>query len=372
MQYSNIADYQKVYQHFKSIHYTFKPYSSIDIEGKQYNLCTFDMKNFQDHEVAKVVVLQDVTNIHNEIHQKVKHIVGFIIVLTILILVIIHFGFRGLIGKIEEKNAQLRQNRKFLQSKIKEQVAIITQEKALLRQQSKMAEMGNMIGVITHQWKQPLNVISTLIVDLQIKSMIQKPKPYDCEECFGLKDKLVNQYIDNINIEILYMTQTIEDFKNFLKPSKEKAAYSITTQIQTVERILSAVLKKNSITLNILKEARNDIIQGYPTEFAQVMLNLINNAKDAIVSNNPDKRTIDVTVSQDNQDILITVQDYAGGIAQKDMDNIFKHYYTTKGEQGTGIGLSIVQEIVTNMNGEIRAKNKNGGACFAIKMKFDN
>ncbi|MBN2824384.1 MAG: HAMP domain-containing histidine kinase, partial [Campylobacterales bacterium] len=270
------------------------------------------------------------------------------------------------------KNAQLQRNKKSLQSKIKEQVAIITQEKALIRQQSKMAEMGNMIGAITHQWKQPINVISTLIADLQIKSMMQQPKPNDCNECYGLKDKLVNRYLDNINLEVNYMNQTIEDFKNFLKPSKEKTAYSITAQVQRVERILSAVLQKNSVTLTIVKEAQNDTIYGYPTEFAQVILNLVSNAKDAIITNNPDNRNIDITISQNDEDIEIVVQDYAGGIEQKDMESIFKDYYTTKGEQGTGLGLSIVQEIITNMDGEIKAKNKNGGACFIITMRLDN
>lgn len=369
LQYSNMGGQNCLAQKLQREHYLLNNLYGVNFEDKMYNLYSFDMKNFQNVTIAKIIIAEDVTAIHQTVIRHLWVMYGVIALLTLLILLIIYLGFRNMLGKLDRQNEELRRHEEELEEMVIGQIQIIRKNEAIIRQQSKMAEMGNMIGAITHQWKQPLHVISTLIADLTIKSMMQTPKPNDCKECFGQKDALVQEYLEHIGLEVQYMNQTVEDFKNFLKPSKEKVAYSITTQIQSVQRILSAVLNKNSIALAIFKEAQEDTVYGYPTEFAQVILNLINNAKDAIVANSPDNRNIDITISQKNQTIEIAVQDYAGGVAPKDMESIFMDYYTTKGEQGTGIGLSIVKEIVTNMNGEIEAKNISGGACFTIRMK---
>jgi len=360
LQYSNLKNHHSIYQKLKAQNYNFQTCFILKSDDKIYNIYPLDIMDFKAQIVAKILVLEDVTSTYTILNNRFHQIIFFIVVLTVLLLLIIHVGFRSLIGKLDQKNKQLNKNKIDLQNKIKEQVTIISQKKALMRQQSKMAEMGNMIGAITHQWKQPLAIIASLIADLSIKLMMNN----NIED----KNRVVKQYLDNIMLEVAFLNQTVDDFKNFLKPSKEKVEFSITAQIQSVERILKAILQKNNITINISKEIDDDRIEGYPTEFAQVILNLINNAKDAIITHNSNS-TIDISIYQTHHNkIKITIQDYAGGIQEEYLNDIFKQYYTTKGNQGTGIGLSIVQEILKSMNGEISVTNYKGGARFTIEI----
>jgi len=372
LQYSTMDTNAQIIKKLKKQHYDFKNYYGYKLDDQVYNIYTFDIKSFDNQTIAKIVLIQDTSKLYHIVHNHLIDMTLIAVLLTILILVIIHLGFRGFIGKLDHRNQQLKRHKQNLKEMVHKQVEIIQKNEAMIRQQSKMVEMGNMIGAITHQWKQPLNVISTLITDLAIKMMIQKPKPNECEECFDSRDQLVNKYLENIRLEVEYMNQTIEDFKNFLKPSKKRVKFSLTAQIKTVERIMEAVLNKNSVTLNIKQKIEDDYIEGYPTEFAQVILNLVSNAKDAIIANNPDNRTIDITVFKKDQHIKVCVQDYAGGIDAQSIEQIFEEYYTTKGEEGTGIGLSIVRDILSHMRGDITVSNHHGGACFAIEIVLDN
>jgi signal transduction histidine kinase len=373
LQYSNLNKEKEFVNKLKKIDYDFQDHYGIKIDKKIYNIYTLDMKNFRDQNVAKILIVQDVTTLYRSVKEQLLSIVFTIFLLTILILSIIYLGFRSFIGKLDAQNLQLQCHERELEDRVEQQVSIIHQKESLIRQQSKMVEVGNMLGAITHQWKQPLSVISTLIADLMIKLILQKPNKESCQLCTEEWDELVKRYLNNITLEVEFMNQTIEDFRNFLKPSKQQQNFSIIQEIKRVERLLKPVLHKSAITIHLsVDEIDDDNIVGYPTEFAQVILNLINNAKDAIVQNNPNNRDIDIAIHKKEQNIEITIQDYAGGVSSDAIESLFEPYYTTKGDEGTGIGLAISRDILHNMNGTIDAKNLHGGACFAIEINMNN
>jgi len=374
LQYSNFTKGNQLAIALKKQGYDFQNLYGFEFQNKHYNIYSFDMNDFQNKSIAKILLVQDVSKVYRDFAQQLRYMVVVVFLITGLILIIIHFGFKSLIGKIDLQNTQLQEHQKELTTKVDKQVEIINQKESFIRQQSKMVEMGNMIGAIAHQWKQPLHIVATMVTDLSIKLMIQQcHEARSWQECMEERDALIQKYLENISMEIKFMNQTIEDFKNFLKPSKEKTDFSVLTEIKAVERILKPILEKNNITIIIENnEIENDTIQGYPTEFAQVILNLINNAKDAIISNNPDNRNILIKLSQNSHSLKIAIQDYAGGMSQEVYEHLFQSYYTTKGDEGTGIGLSIVKDIVHNMHGKIYAQNSQGGALFEIEIAYHN
>ncbi|MEA3553687.1 MAG: cache domain-containing protein [Campylobacterota bacterium] len=225
----------------------------------------------------------------------------------------------------------------------------------ILHEQAKLAAMGEMIGAIAHQWRQPLNALS-----LNIQSL-------DDDYDDGLIDKkFIDKFIDTNKTTIKFMSNTIDDFRNFFRIDNEKIKFSIKESIQSVINIQSSQLKFLNISLNI-KGNDFDIV-GYESEFKQVVLNIINNAKDEITNNNIKNGKIDILL-KNNQ---IQIKDNAGGIPLEIMDRIFEPYFTTKKQgQGTGIGLYMSKMIIEEKSlGTLSAKNDTNGAIFTIR--FNN
>lgn len=236
----------------------------------------------------------------------------------------------------------------------------ITQER-LLQQQSKMALMGEMIGNIAHQWRQPLNQISalkdTLVEDYH----------------FGdLTTERLDEYSNQTAAVLLYMSKTIDDFRNFFLPSKEKTIFNLCEIIDRAISIISASLNSHHIKLtsNPTRECAN--IYGYPNEFAQVIINIINNAKDAILSHNVENGEITVNSIIIENKAIITIEDNAGGIPANILDKIYEPYFTTKfASKGTGLGLYMSKIIIEDsMHGKIFAKNIENGAQFSIELNL--
>jgi len=287
---------------------------------------------------------------------------------------------------IENKLNELNQN---LTSLVKQEVDAHRQKDIMLIQQSKMAAMGEMIGAIAHQWKQPLNALSLIVQDIR--------------DAFK-HNELDGQYIDNTIkqslIQIEFMARTIDDFRNFFSPSKEKVQFSIVESINEIANIIIAQLKKFNIKVTLLcdggmaakakqtllndfwevstcDEAANIKIFGYQNEFKQVILNLLSNAMDAInhrkgSETDFEQGRIFIIISMTAQDILIEISDNGGGIPQEIMQRIFEPYFTTKTENnGTGIGLYMSKSIIeSSMKGNIYAKNIEGGAVFSLRFSI--
>ncbi len=245
-----------------------------------------------------------------------------------------------------------------LESKIHEEILKRTEQEKLLIQQSKLASMGEMIGNIAHQWRQPLGELSALLMNIQVKHEFN-----DLDETYMLSS--IQQCI-KINA---FMSGTISDFQNFFKPSKEKEVFEISEACERSIAILQASLKYHGIEFSFDISEKMEVY-GYPNEFAQALLNILSNAKDVLSEREISNPFIRLYLKKGYKYILIVIEDNGGGIASEHMDRIFEPYFTTKyAKQGTGIGLYMTKMIIeNNMNGVVNVRNTEGGALFTIKL----
>lgn len=236
----------------------------------------------------------------------------------------------------------------------------------LFEQQNKLASMGEMIGNIAHQWRQPLSVIST------ISSGIKINEEFEIDNSENLSENMT-KIIEQTN----YLSQTIDDFRTFLKDNKEKEKVSIKELLNKTLNIVNASLKNNYI--KVIKDLDYDIdILGFKNELSQSFINIINNSKDAIIENDipEENRYIFISTKKIDDGIMIEIKDSGNGIPQNIINRIFEPYFTTKSHsKGTGIGLSMAYQIITkNHDGNITVYNVENkyegkmikGACFRI------
>jgi signal transduction histidine kinase len=237
-----------------------------------------------------------------------------------------------------------------------------SQQKFIL-QQSKLSAMGEMIGMIAHQWRQPLNGISVLIQEIEIK-----------KEMNVLDDKEFNFAITNIKNTLNYMSQTINDFRDFFKPTKGKREFNFLDSLyQSFELSKVRLMDKNiDYEINYSKDIDLNcfLITSYESEIKQVFLNLINNSVDAFLSKNIEEKRIIVNLKCDENLLNIEFIDNAGGINENILENIFEPYSSSKEAQhGTGLGLYLSKMIIEkNIKGTILAQNLKDGAIFKISI----
>jgi len=230
-------------------------------------------------------------------------------------------------------------------------------QETMLIQQSKLAELGNMMGIIAHQWKQPLNVISL------VASMI-----LDKYEENELNEEELQKAVDTISNQTQFMSQTINDFRNFYKPSREKEPFDVVRECQKVISLLTPKLNKESIKL-VYEHKNESWCLGYPGEFKQVILNIINNALDELAKKKEGEKKIAISLIADEEYTVINIDDNGGGIDSSIIKDIFEPFVSSKGESGTGIGLSLAKTIIEEkMDGELSASNIDGGARFTLKL----
>ena len=229
-------------------------------------------------------------------------------------------------------------------------------------QQSKLAEIGEIFSSIAHQWKNPL---------VEITALVQR-HAYSFSKVF---DEKSDKYINDIMVQVRYMSDTIDDFQKFIMPSTKKAIFDVNEAVETMMNIIHHNIKYSYIDVVIEKKNNSDlIVLGYKNEFMQTLLNIVNNAKDQIKiaqENQKIKRGhILIMMSNDEQNnILIVIEDNAGGIPNDKLPYIFDAYFTTK-EKGHGIGLYMSKVILeNNMNGKIKAENTAEGARFTITLE---
>lgn len=217
----------------------------------------------------------------------------------------------------------------------------------LLFQQSKMASMGEMIGNIAHQWRQPLSVISTCASGIKFE-----------KEFNQISDERLYESLDLIVENTQYLSKTIDDFRNFFKADKIIEDFCVNDSILRVLKLLKSSIQNHNIQVETHLNG-NLIIHGYPNEFLQVLVNVINNAKDALMTQPINTRFMNIKTFIKNKRCVIEVNDNGGGVDESIVSKIFDPYFTTKHKsQGTGIGLYMSHQIVVeHMKGSIYAKN---------------
>jgi len=265
---------------------------------------------------------------------------------------------------VKEKTKDLQKSNENLELKIQKEVLKNLRTQEQLFKSEKMASMGEMIGNIAHQWRQPLSVISTASTGM----LMQK-------EYGVLEDKAFKKGCEAINENAQYLSKTIEDFKNFIKGDREKKHFYLHSEIESFLHLMDSSIKRHA--LKVIVDVDDDIqIIGYQNELLQSLINIFNNAKDALEETQIESKIILLSCSLEDQKVTIELQDNAGGISTNILPKVFDPYFTTKHKkQGTGLGLSMVYSlIVEGMNGTVEAKNNTfiyenteyTGALFTI------
>jgi len=244
-----------------------------------------------------------------------------------------------------------------IDEKIKMEEKLKKQEDIMLVQ-ARHAAMGEMISIIAHQWRQPLSVISTAATGIKMQ-----------KEFYAISEEDEIKSLDMINESAQYLSETIEDFKNFFKNNKILAQTNGNKIIEKIKKLNSETLRSNNINFNISTSDTSDILT-YENELLQVLINIINNAKDALLAATELITNPFITIKIYNQDtsLVLEIEDNAGGIAEEIMDRIFEPYFTTKGPaSGTGLGLYITKTIIDkHLKGLIEVKNTDLGALFIV------
>lgn len=235
----------------------------------------------------------------------------------------------------------------------KKEMRLQEKTEMLFISQNRLASMGEMIGNISHQWRQPLAQVSSILINLELHSERDK-----------LTKEKLTQKIKEANEQLQFMSSTIDDFKNFFQPNKHKMDFTAQSVIHQAKRLLSASLDRYAISLHVMIE-QDFKKRGYPNEIVQVLVNIINNAKEAFIAHNVTSREIVVKAFVQNGMDVITLSNNAGRIDETVIDKIFDPYFTTK-ESSSGLGLSMSQMIVEKNNGNLYVENTNDGVMFTI------
>jgi len=243
-----------------------------------------------------------------------------------------------------------------LKQKVKDEELKNEQQKKLVVEYSKNAALGEMTAAIAHQWRQPLNVLMLLFGNILMSHLNDHLDQESMEGFYKKGEHIIEE-----------MSQTIDDFLNFFKPSKQKIKFDAQESIAKVIVMIEEQFKNHHIEVNIPTPSGVEVY-GYPNEFKQVILNLLSNARDAIESQKI-QGVITCTIEEHDQKALIKVHDNAGGIPEHLLpDKIFEPHFTTK-STGMGLGLYICRMIIEeNMQGRLYAVNEGNGALFTIEM----
>lgn len=259
--------------------------------------------------------------------------------------------------QIRQLNNELELLKSNLEQRVEQEIHARMEKETLLKQQAKMAAMGEMMDAVAHQWKQPLNAL-TMLSDL-LKSDFRA----------GTVDQA---YIDNmsktVQQQIEHMVTTLNEFRTFFRPDKEAEPFGLKRCIQGVTLLVRDEFLKNGITIHI--ESKNEIIvNGIENELKHLILNIINNAKDAFNERGCSRRDIFIRFYKKERFIILEIEDNAGGVPDEVIDDIFKPHVTTKAEgKGTGVGLYMSAQIAQKLQGNLSVRNSSQGALFTLTM----
>lgn len=237
----------------------------------------------------------------------------------------------------------------------------VREQNSHLIQQSKMAAMGEMIENIAHQWRQPLSQINSAV--LLVDGLLDQK---------DVEDEQIEAKLSEIEELTKYMSTTINDFKDFFIQEKKIVSFVLSDVVEKAVKISRSSLKNSQIDLTFTAD-EEIILNGYPNELQQVILVLINNAKEALINRKTAEPKVLITVNRSEEYFRVTVCDNAGGVEEEFMDKIFDPYFTTKHQsQGTGLGLYISKMIIQDsMHGTLEVQNSEEGACFTILLNTD-
>ncbi|HKZ16678.1 MAG TPA: PAS domain S-box protein, partial [Geobacteraceae bacterium] len=260
--------------------------------------------------------------------------------------------------ELERQKRRLQELNSTLENRVREEVAKNREKDIILIQQNRQAALGEMLDHIAHQWKQPLNAISFVVQDAEAT--------WACGE---MTDEYVNEAVGKTMDLVQHMAQTVEVFRDFYRSEKEITAFSIKDSIDKALSFISPALRFHAMTLDLDVDPGLMAI-GYPKEYAQVLLNILTNARDVFLERKTEKPRLDIRAFAEDAKAVVTITDNAGGIPDTIIGNVFDLYFTTRQSSGgSGVGLYMSKNIIEkNMGGKLSAANVDGGAQFRIEL----
>lgn len=265
---------------------------------------------------------------------------------------------RNLEKRVEEQTRELKELNQTLEERVQKEIAKNEEKQRVMFWQSRHASLGQMLANIAHQWRQPLTELSLAVFN--IKKALQNSNEDDASKFYAESKHIIKN-----------MSETIDDFTNFFSPDKEKHYFNIKDSIMESIGLLESMIDDEMI---VVKRDLEDIeVLGITNELTQVIINLINNSKDAFKHNSILLREITISAKEKNGFALIELQDNAGGIAKENLEKIFEPYFTTKHKsRGTGLGLFMSRMICEQgLGGTLDVKSKKNSTTFSIKIPLD-
>ena len=289
-----------------------------------------------------VAPIQSFVEVSYSLHQ-----VTYIAFALTIVQIVIHFYQK----KMKEATKLILNQQDKLKLKIEE----LEKKDEILSLQSKQAVMGEMISMIAHQWRQPLSTITLQISNYQIEQLL-----------LNSKEKKIDKTLSEISDTIIYLSETIDDFQTYFSPNKDISKVSMKELIQKIESFIHPRINGEKIDLKIISDKKL-VLEVYLNELIQVMLNMLNNAIDTLIENRPQDATILLNVVDLGKEIEISVEDNSIGISDENLPYLFEPYFSTKGKNGTGLGLYMSQMIIEKQfNGTISVETSPKGSKFTL------
>jgi PAS domain S-box-containing protein len=270
---------------------------------------------------------------------------------------------------LQEKSSQLETLNRELERRIKIELEKLRRQEQIIMQQSRLAAMGEMVGAIAHQWRQPITTVGVILQNLNMAYKLKK-----------IDGRMLEEASRDAMEQINYMSKTIDDFRDFFVPSKQKESFSVIQCMKDTISLLRTQMKNNAITIHCNFKDENQLtVSGYPGEFKQVLVNIFNNARNAIVEERKvgglaeESGDVYIKIAEKKGEVVIEISNNGSKIPKTVMNRIFEPYFTTGTEgKGMGIGLYMSKIIVENqMNGRISAKNTKQGVLFTIRLEVE-
>ncbi len=261
--------------------------------------------------------------------------------------------------KVKEQTLELQLLNQTLEQRVAQEIRKNEQKQKIMFWQSRLASLGQMLANVAHQWRQPLTELNLTIFNMK-KAAVNNDK------------KEVQEFYSQSKGIIQNMSQTIEDFTNFFNPKKEKSLFNLSKSINEAIQISERLIQQDHILVKTNFEEM--MILGISNEFTQIVINIIQNSKDAFIENNITQKEIVIVTKKDTYFAIVTIKDNAGGIQKENIENIFEPYFTTKHtSSGTGLGLFMSKMIIEQaFNGTIEFENTQNGVIFTFKIPLNN
>ncbi len=362
---NKIFDWSRYKKNKRTIYDEFPKYAAemmqtkkpLFIKNKKYYIQPLQFKNSQNLRLIYVEKIEKIKDAEHYIEKRTFFTVLLAILVAIPFALLFSSPINTMYESLQNKSNELKDMANNLQEKVKLEVEKNAKKDRILENQSKLAALGEMLANIAHQWRHPLTRLSLILQNIKLYSSKGQ-----------LDKKLLDKYIQNSLEQIEYMSQTIDDFRNFYKNDKERVEFGIKSSIKNAVNIIEASIKHNGIKMSINTQ-ENISYKGYPNQLSQVILNLLHNSKDAIELNKIKEPYIKIKLSKSENIIKIEIEDNAGGVPEKIKDKIFEPNFTTKAGTGTGIGLYMSKTIINdNFNGKLYVRNSGNGAIFTIEL----